>query len=111
MARSVRVEDDEVLVRLTGLTAGAALKREPRIPRAAVVSVSPGTPAQRGWRKAGTSIPWTDYGQGHFSIGGRKAFYSCEHRDRAVTLELDLRVEALLPARRARRYFGSASSR
>ena len=89
MARTVRVEGDEVVVRLTGLTSFAALKRELRIPRAAVVSASPGVPRERGWRKAGSSIPWTDYRQGHFSIGGRKAFYSFEHRDRAVTLELD----------------------
>ncbi len=120
MARSVRVEDDEVVVELSGLTAVAALKRELRIPRAAIVSASAGVPEQLGWRKAGTSVPWTDYKQGRFSPGGRKAFYSFEHRDGAVTLELDgglvpggwERVvvgvddpEALL------RYLGTASSR
>ena len=120
MARTVGVEGDEVVVRLTGLTAVAALKRELRIPCAAIVSVSAGIPEQLGWRKAGTSIPWTDYKQGHFSSGGRKAFYSFEHRDRAVTLELDGRfvpggwelvVVGVDDPAAPVRYFGTASSR
>ena len=89
MPRSVRVEGDELVVRLTGWKAAAALKRELRIPRAAIRSVAPGVPSGRGWRTGGTSVPWTDYRQGHFRIEGRKAFYSVEHSERAVTLELD----------------------
>jgi len=120
MARSVRVGADEVVVRLTGLTAGAALKRELRIPRAAIVSASVGVPAQLGWRTGGTSIPWSDYKQGRFRPGGRKAFYSFERRDGAVTLQLDgalvpggweLVVVGVDDPEALVRYFGTASSR
>jgi len=92
VGRCVRVDGDELVVRLDGLTAAAALRRELRIPRAAIVSAEPGVPAELGRRRAGASIPWTDYRQGRFSAGGRKAFYSFEHRDRAITLELDGRL-------------------
>ena len=120
MARSVEVAGDEVVVRLGGLTAAAALKRELRIPCAAIVSASAGAPAKLGLRTGGTSVPWTDYRQGRFRPGGRKAFCSFEHRERAVTLELDGKlvpggwevvVVGVDDPERFVRYLGTASSR
>ena len=91
MPRSVEITPDEVVVRLTGWTAVAALKRELRIPRTAMRGVSTGPWHEDGWRIAGTAIPFRDYRQGRFRRKGRWQFLSFERRDRVVVLTLDRR--------------------
>ena len=89
MARTVDVTPDEVVIRLTGWTAAAALRRTLRIPRAAIRRVSTGPWSADGLRIAGTGIPFSDYRQGRFRHRGRWQFLSFERRDRVVALELD----------------------
>jgi hypothetical protein len=92
MARTVRVDSDAVVVRLTGWTALAALKREVRVPMRAIRSVSTERYGTTGLRIVGTAIPWTDIRAGRFRRGGRWAFLSFDDRDRVLTLELDRSV-------------------
>ena len=92
MPRSVEVTPDEVVVRLTGWTAAAALKRELRIPRTAIRGVSTDPWREDGWRIAGTAIPFREYRQGRFRRKGRWQFLSFERRDRVVALTLDPRA-------------------
>jgi hypothetical protein len=89
MARIIDIAGDELRIRLTGLTAVAALKRELRIPLAAIRSASTGAPRKLGVRLGGTEIPFTDIRAGRFRSRGGWSFLSFEHRDRAVTLELN----------------------
>lgn len=92
MARTVQVTEDAVVVRLTGWTAMAALKRVVRVPLRAIRSVSTGRYGPTGLRLAGTAIPWTDIRAGRFRRNGRWTFLSFDDRDRVVTLELDRTV-------------------
>ena len=89
MPRSVEVTPDEVVVRLSGWTAAAALRRELRFPRAAIRSVSTEAWHEDGWRLLGTAIPFRDYRQGRFRRKGRRQFLSFERRDRVVRLDVD----------------------
>ena len=91
MARTIRVTDDEVVVRLTGWTAIAAALRV-RVPLRAIRSVSTERYGATGFRLAGTSIPCTDIGAGRFRRGGRWTFLSFDDRDHVLTLELDRTV-------------------
>ena len=52
MARIVHVNPDGVVVRLTGWTALAALKREVRVPMRAIRSISTGRYGATGLRRA-----------------------------------------------------------
>ena len=88
MARTISVDRESVLVRLTGWTALAALKREVRIPMRAIRSVSTARYGATGFRIVGTAIPWTDIRAGRFRRAGSWTFLSFEDRDRLVTLEL-----------------------
>ena len=92
MPRSVEIAPDEVVVRLCGWTAAAALRRELRIPRTAIRDVSTEPWHEDGWRVAGTAIPFRDYRQGRFRRKGRWQFLSFEHRDRVVALTVDRRA-------------------
>jgi hypothetical protein len=92
VARIVQVEPDAVVVRLTGWTALAALKRGVRVPMRAIRSVSTGRYDTTGFRIAGTAIPWTDIRAGRFRRGGLWTFLSFDDRDKVVTLELDRTV-------------------
>ena len=74
MARIVHVDPDGVVVRLTGWTALAALKREVRVPMRAIRSISTGRYGATGFRIAGTAIPWTDIRAGRFRRGGSSTF-------------------------------------
>ena len=89
MARMVEVTDTEVVVRLTGWSAFAALKRTLRIPIASIVSVSTARYGPDGLRLGGTAIPFTDIRGGRFRRKGKWAFLSFDDRSRVVTLELD----------------------
>lgn len=89
MARTVELTTDEVVVRLTRWTAVAALRRELRVPRAAIRSVSTGPWTEDGWRVAGTAVPFLDYRQGRFRRHGERRFLSFERRDRVVVLRVD----------------------
>ena len=93
MARCIRVDPDAVVVRLTGWTALAALKREVRIPMRAIRSVSTGRYGSTGFRIAGTAIPWTDIRGGRFRRAGLWTFLSFDDRERVLTLELDRSVQ------------------
>jgi hypothetical protein len=92
VARSIRVDPDAVVVRLTGWTGLAALKREVRIPMRALRSVSTERYDATGFRIAGTAIPWTEIRAGRFRRGGLWSFLSFDDRDKVVTLELDRSV-------------------
>jgi hypothetical protein len=89
MGRTVEVTDDELVIRLSGLAAFAALKRELRIPREAIRSVSTERYAGDGLRLGGTSIPFTDIRAGRFRRHGTRAFVSFEDRDLVLTLTVD----------------------
>jgi hypothetical protein len=89
MARTVDISAAEVVVRLTGWTAVAALRRELRIPRSATRNVSTDTWRRDGLRLGGTSLPFRDYRQGRFRSSGRRQFLSFERRDRVLALEVD----------------------
>ena len=89
MARTVEITPDEVVVRLSGWTAVAALRRELRVPRKAIRDVSTAAWHTDGWRIAGTGIPFRDYRQGWFRRDGKWQFLSFEHRDRVVALRVD----------------------
>ena len=89
MGRAIEVTDTEVIVRLTGWTALAALERTLRIPIASITSVSTARYGADGLRLGGTSIPFTDIRGGRFRRNGKWAFLSFEDRDRVITLELD----------------------
>lgn len=88
MGRAVRIQEDEVHVRLTGLTALAAFRRELRIPVRAVRTISTEPFGRVGRRVLGTSIPFTSYRQGRFRQGSLRLFLSFESRDSTVTLEV-----------------------
>ena len=92
MPRSVEITPDDVVVRLTGWTAAAALRRRLRIPRKAIRDVSTEHWHDDGWRVAGTAIPFRDYRQGRFRRQGRWQFLSFERRDRVVALRVDRRA-------------------
>jgi hypothetical protein len=92
VARTVRVDPDAVVVRLTGWTALAALKREVRVPMRAIRSVSTGRYSATGLRIAGTAIPWTDIRGGRFRHAGLWTFLSFDDRDRVLRLGLDRSV-------------------
>lgn len=92
MARAVEVTDDAVVVRLTGWSAIAALRREVHIPLRAIRRVATDRYGPTGLRLAGTAIPWTDIRAGRFRRDGHWTFLSFDDRDRVVTLELDRTV-------------------
>ena len=94
-ARAVDVTANEVVVRLGGLDAFAALTRTLRIPRAAIRVVSTARYEGDGLRLGGTAIPFTDIRAGRFRRGGTRTFVSFEHRDRVVTLILDRRAAGI----------------
>jgi hypothetical protein len=91
MGRAVFVRAAEVQVRLTGLTALAALRRELRIPIRAIQSVSTQPVDRSGIRVRGTSIPFTDYRQGEYRRGQRRFFFSFERRASTITLDVSRR--------------------
>jgi hypothetical protein len=92
VARTVRVDPDAVVVRLTGWTALAALKREVRVPIGAIRSLSTGRYGPMGIRVVGTAVPWTGIRGGRFRLNGRWTFLSFDDRDKVLTLELDRTV-------------------
>jgi hypothetical protein len=89
MSRAVTLEVDDVVVRLGGWSAAAALKREVRIPVAAVQQVRAGRFDEDGWRLAGTGIPFTEIRAGRFRRHGRRQFLSFRHREPVLVLECD----------------------
>jgi hypothetical protein len=90
-ARRLELGQDALRVRLSGPLALAALRRELRIPYAAIREVS-SEPAELppAWAlRVGTALPFSDVRHGLFRWGGRWRFYSLSDRRRAVTLRLD----------------------
>ena len=92
MARTVEVTGEAVIVRLTGWSAFAALRREVPIPLRGIRRLSTDRYGSTGLRLAGTAIPWTDIRAGRFRRDGRRTFLSFDDRDRVLTLELDRSV-------------------
>ena len=92
LARIVHVDPDGVVVRLTGWTALAALKREVRVPMRAIRSISTGRYGATGFPHRRHCDPWTDLRAGRFRRGGSWTFLSFDDRDRVLTLELDRSV-------------------
>jgi hypothetical protein len=86
--RAVWVHDGHVKVRLKGLTAIAALRREMCIPIPAIRSMSTDVPPRVQVRVVGTSVPFTSYRQGTFRHDSRRMFLSFEDRLKTVTFEL-----------------------
>ncbi|HVF75233.1 MAG TPA: hypothetical protein VM938_09290 [Acidimicrobiales bacterium] len=86
---TLAVEDDDLVVRFSGLEAAYALRRTVRIPRTAVVSAAVGPPPKRrGLRAPGAHLP------GRLSFGtwrGRfgKDLWGVHRGERVVVIELD----------------------
>jgi len=86
---TIDLDDDELVVRFSGLDAVYALRRAVRVPRTAVVSATAGPPPpRRGLRAPGTHIP------GALSFGtwrGRfgKDLWGVRRADRVLVVELD----------------------
>ena len=89
MGRTVTLEGDDVVVRLDGWSAAAALKRELHIPLAAVRRAYAGRFDDDGWRLAGTGIPFTEIRGGRFRRHGRRQFLSFGRREPVLILEAD----------------------
>jgi hypothetical protein len=87
--RRVDIDASDVVVRLTRWDAFWALKRELRIPLAAVVSVWAGRFDDEGWRLAGTAIPFTEIRAGRFRRDGRRQFVSFGRRDPVLVVQAD----------------------
>jgi hypothetical protein len=89
--RSIELADDALRVRLSGLLAFAALRRELRIPYFAIREVTT-EPAELppSWApRWGLALPFSDARHGLIRWRGRWSFYSLEDRDRSVTIRLD----------------------
>jgi hypothetical protein len=89
MARLVTVEGNEVVVRLDGWSAVAALKRKVTTPLAAVRHARAGRFDEDGWRLAGTHIPFTEIRGGRFRRRGRRQFLSFSQREQVLILEAE----------------------
>jgi hypothetical protein len=90
-ARRLELGEDALRVHLSAPLALAALRRDLRIPYAAIREVS-SEPAELPPARAlrvGTAIPFSDVRHGLFRWDGRWHFYSLSDRRRTVTLRLD----------------------
>ena len=90
MSRTVVAGPDAVEIRLTGLTALAALARSVVIPYARIAAVGTEPFERRGtprlWRTGGYGLGGTLHG--HFRRGGQRLFLSFEDARRVVQLTL-----------------------
>ena len=91
MPRVVEFEEQELVVRLSGLVHYESLTTELRIPYASITAVTtepfvspPGTQ-----RIFGTDVPFTDIHEGRYAHQGEWYFLSLEDRKRAVTLRIE----------------------
>jgi hypothetical protein len=91
MPRTIEFEDDDLVVRFTGLVHYATMTEELRIPYRAIRSVSTDRfePPSGTLRWFGTDVPFTDIREGRFGHGGEWYFFSVEDPRRAVTLTLE----------------------
>jgi hypothetical protein len=96
VGRTLDVTKDDVVVRLSGWTALAALRRELRLPLRAITAVSTERYARDGLRLGGTSVPFSEIRAGRFRRDRMRTFLSFHDRDCVVTLALD-RSAAGLP--------------
>jgi hypothetical protein len=89
--RSLELAEDALRVRLSGPLALAALRRELRIPYAAIREVTAEPPElPPAWTvRWGTALPFSDVRHGLIHRHGRWSFYSLDDRHRAITLRLD----------------------
>ncbi|MBB3113497.1 hypothetical protein FHS18_005609 [Paenibacillus phyllosphaerae] len=87
MSRQVQIEDQQLVLHLTGLTSVGALKREVAIPYSSIKSVTVEDFKVSLLKfRVGTSI--ADIRQGRFLIGDRWCFISYENHRDVVVLEL-----------------------
>ena len=89
MPVTVAVGGGKVRIRLSGLAAIAALKRELRFPLSAVRAVSAGPFEERPWRVVGTSEPSSRRRYGRFRREGRRFFLALHGEQPTLLLELD----------------------
>jgi hypothetical protein len=89
VGRRVTLEGEDLVVRLDGWDAAAALKRELRVPLAAVRSVRVGRFDDDGWQIAGTGLPFTEYRAGRFWRRGERQFLSFSRREPVLVVEFD----------------------
>jgi hypothetical protein len=80
VGRSVAIDGGDLVVRLDGWDAVAAVKRGLPLPLAAVTRASTGRFANDGWRLGGTAIPFTDVRAGRVRRHGRRQFLSFSRR-------------------------------
>lgn len=91
MPRTIELEDEQLVIRLSGISQFAALVESVAIPYRLVRSVSAAPYEVPPWtvKMAGTGVPFSEIKAGHFLHGKDRYFFSFEHLDRTVTLELE----------------------
>ncbi|MFC3885947.1 hypothetical protein ACFOU2_21710 [Bacillus songklensis] len=90
MSRSITFEENELIIRFSGLTAFAGLKQELKIPYSSIKNVQAGN-FKLHWnalRLFGTSIP-RGYKGGRFLYKGQKYFLSYNDVNQVVVLDLE----------------------
>ena len=89
---TISVDDDHLVVSITGIDRILALKSELRIPLSHIRSVSARPEVARSWfhglRIVGTSLPGV-VRAGTFYTGDGKAFFDIHDPDRTIELDLD----------------------
>jgi hypothetical protein len=86
---TIRLDDDALTIRLSGMAAAGSLRRTVTVPYRAIRSVSVGPLVTRPlmWRLGGIATRRSHFGT--FRREGRWLFLATTRRDRVVTLELD----------------------
>jgi hypothetical protein len=92
VSRQIEPADDALVVRWSGLSAAAVLRRELRIPYSAIRSVSVGLdelPKALAWRVGTSTGPLGETRRGRFWVGGKRLLLDVNDRRRALVLDLE----------------------
>lgn len=90
MGRQIQFEENELVIRFSGLTIAAGLKSELRIPYQSIKNVEAGN-FKLHWtalRIGGTSVPF-GYKAGRFTYKGQKYFLSYSDASQVILLDLE----------------------
>lgn len=88
MGRNVELKEETLNLTLEGLTSIMALKKHLEIPYSAIKKVDTAVPDLPFlWKLGGVSVG--DIQEGHFKRHGEYYFFSMEHPDQIIVLELD----------------------
>ena len=90
MSRQIKFEENELVIKFSGLTLAAGLKSELRIPYESIKNVEAGN-FKLHWtalRIGGTSVPF-GYKAGRFIHKGQKYFLSYSDASQVIVLELE----------------------